>query len=101
MVPPGLEVVGHGDDLEAGLLREHRVVEQLARAELLRRGLVAELQRPRHAARSSAVSTSKASPSRSSTTAVRPAARAASSWTRALARSPKCVSSPPGGRMAT
>ena len=49
VVAPGLEVVGHRDDVEPHLLGLDRVVEQLARAELLGRGLVSDSDRhPRH-----------------------------------------------------
>jgi hypothetical protein len=42
VVAPGLEVVGDGDDLEAVALGPARELDQLARAELLGGGLVAE-----------------------------------------------------------
>jgi hypothetical protein len=42
IVPPRLEVVRGGDDLEAVALGLQRVVQQLARPELLRRCLVAD-----------------------------------------------------------
>src|SRR5207237_312717 len=85
VVAPGLEMVGDGDRIEAELLRQYGVVEQLARPELLRRRLVAERQR--HAcssARSAGVSTSKARPGRSTMRAARPAAAVACACTAAL-----------------
>jgi hypothetical protein len=45
LVPPWLEVVGDGDDVEADLLRLDRKVEQLAGAELLCGRLVTESDR--------------------------------------------------------
>ncbi len=41
-VAPGVEVVADGDAVEAQLLGEHGVVEELARRELLGGGLVSE-----------------------------------------------------------
>src|SRR6266513_6291488 len=48
-VAPRLEVVADEDRIESVVLGGDREVEQLARAELLGRGLVAEAQGQRHA----------------------------------------------------
>lgn len=41
-MPPRLEVIGHGDRLEAEFLRKQGVLEQLGGTELLGRRLIAE-----------------------------------------------------------
>ena len=48
LVPPRQEVVGHHRAVEPHLLGPHRVLDQLPRPELLRRGLVSDPQRHGH-----------------------------------------------------